>query len=79
MRGLLDAQRRRVRAALADSRADARTLDGLAVFVVAVNQSPAVPSRAGASDAELRSTVRLACRTVADTLARAASAPVAQG
>ncbi|MCZ4507515.1 hypothetical protein O3Q52_04675 [Streptomyces sp. ActVer] len=58
--------------------ADARTLDELATFVVAVNQSLAVLSRAGTSDAELRSVTRLACTTVADTLARAASEEVTQ-
>ncbi|MER6679913.1 TetR/AcrR family transcriptional regulator [Streptomyces olivaceoviridis] len=79
VRGLLDRQRQRVRRALADSSADTRTLDELAAFVVAVNQSLAVLSRAGASDAELRSVARLASATVADTLARAASADVAQG
>ncbi|MFC7015364.1 TetR/AcrR family transcriptional regulator [Streptomyces viridiviolaceus] len=79
VRGLLDLQRQRVRAALADSSADARTLDELATFVVAVNQSLAVLSRAGASDAELRSVARLACTTVADTLARAAPEDVTQG
>ncbi|MEU0581465.1 TetR/AcrR family transcriptional regulator [Streptomyces griseoincarnatus] len=78
VRGLLDMQRQRVRAALEDSSADARTLDELATYVVAVNQSLAVLSRAGVSDAELRSVVRLACTTVADTLARAASGPAAQ-
>ncbi|MFI6274834.1 hypothetical protein [Streptomyces sp. NPDC050988] len=60
VRGLLDVQRQRVRAALADSSADARTLDELATFVVAVNQSLGVLSRAGTSDAELRSVTRLA-------------------
>lgn len=79
VRGLLDTQRQRVHAALADSSADSQTLDKLATFVVAVNQSLAVLSRAGASDAELRSVARLACSTVADTLARAASEHVAQG
>ncbi|MGW3183984.1 TetR/AcrR family transcriptional regulator [Kitasatospora sp. NPDC001119] len=73
VRGLLDLQHRRVRAALADSPADARTLDELATFVVAVNQSLAVLSRAGTPDAELRSVARLACATVADSLARAAA------
>ncbi|WP_406471833.1 TetR/AcrR family transcriptional regulator [Streptomyces hirsutus] len=79
VRGLLDLQRQRVRAALEDSPADARTLDELATYVVAVNQSLAVLSRAGVSDAELRSVVRLACTTVADALARAASGPATQG
>ncbi|MGW7541812.1 TetR/AcrR family transcriptional regulator [Streptomyces sp. NPDC054770] len=78
VRGLLDMQRRRIRAALADSPANSRTLDELAMFVVAVNQSLAVLSRAGTSDAELRSVARLACTTVADTLARTASANVAR-
>lgn len=67
---LLDLQRRRVRTALEDSSADAATLDALAAYVVAVNQSLAVLSRAGASDAELRSVAGLACATVADRLAR---------
>lgn len=79
VRGLLDQQRQRVRTALAASSADPRTLDELSTFVVAVNQSLAVLNRAGASDAELRSVARLACTTVADTLARAASEGVAQG
>ncbi|MFE4516217.1 TetR/AcrR family transcriptional regulator [Kitasatospora sp. NPDC056783] len=73
VRDLLALQRRRIRAALADSPADARTLDELAAFVVAVNQSLAVLSRAGTPDAELRSVARLACTTVADSLARAAA------
>ncbi|WP_030266294.1 TetR/AcrR family transcriptional regulator [Streptomyces violens] len=70
VRGLLDAQRERVRAALAGSAADDRALDEAALFVVAVTQSLAVLSRAGAPDSELRSVARLACGTVADTLAR---------
>ncbi|WP_310721040.1 hypothetical protein [Streptomyces lydicus] len=74
MRDLLDAQHRRVRAALTDSPADPQVLDELATYVVAVNQSLAVLSRAGRPDPELRSVARLACTTVADTLARAASA-----
>ncbi|MER7154301.1 TetR/AcrR family transcriptional regulator [Streptomyces lydicus] len=74
VRGLLDAQHRRVRAALTDSPAAPQVLDELATYVVAVNQSLAVLSRAGRPDPELRSVARLACTTVADTLARAASA-----
>ncbi len=74
VRDLLDAQHRRVRAALTDSPADPQVLDELATYVVAVNQSLAVLSRAGRPDPELRSVARLACTTVADTLARAASA-----
>ncbi|WP_328919628.1 MULTISPECIES: hypothetical protein [unclassified Streptomyces] len=38
VRGLLDTQRQRVHAALADSSADSQTLDELATFVVAVNR-----------------------------------------
>lgn len=45
-------------------------LDDLACYVVAVNQSLAVLSRAGAAPGELRAVARLACTTVADTLAR---------
>ncbi|MEV7377271.1 TetR/AcrR family transcriptional regulator [Streptomyces lydicus] len=72
VRGLLDAQHRRVREALTDSPADPQVLDELATYVVAVNQSLAVLSRAGTPDPELRSVARLACTTVADTLARSA-------
>jgi AcrR family transcriptional regulator len=79
VRDLLDLQRQRVRTALAESSAGNGTLDELATFVVAVNQSLAVLSRAGASDAELHSVARLACTTVADALTRAASEDVAQG
>ncbi|MEV0598622.1 TetR/AcrR family transcriptional regulator [Streptomyces sp. NPDC050315] len=68
VRGLLDVQRARVRAALAGSAADDGTLEEAALFVVAVTQSLAVLSRAGAPDSELRSVARLASRTVADTL-----------
>ncbi|MBB5773597.1 hypothetical protein [Nonomuraea jabiensis] len=70
-------KRRRVRGALAAAPADPRVLDEPAVFVVAINQSLAVLSRAGASDAELRSVARLARTTVADTLARAAAGEAA--
>ncbi|WP_380282246.1 hypothetical protein [Kitasatospora purpeofusca] len=45
MRGLLDQQRRRIRDAPADSSADAGTLDELASFVAAVNQSPSTSHR----------------------------------
>ncbi|MFD4393590.1 hypothetical protein [Kitasatospora sp. NPDC058478] len=79
VRRLLDVQRQRVRTALADSSADPRTLDELAAFVVAVNQSLAVLSRADSPDAELRSVARLACTTVADTLARSVPEDVAHG
>lgn len=72
VRALLDMQRARVRVALADSTAGPHVLDDLTTYVVAVNQSLAVLSRVGACEAELRAVVRLACTTVADTLARAA-------
>jgi len=71
VRALLDSQRVRVRAALEDPAVAPEVLDDLATYVVAVNQSLAVLSRAGTSEAELRSVTRLACTTVADTLARA--------
>ncbi|MFG2396069.1 hypothetical protein [Streptomyces lydicus] len=73
VRGLLDAQHRRVREALTGSPADPQVLDELATYIVAVNQSLAVLSRAGTPEPELRSVARLACTTVADALARAAS------
>jgi AcrR family transcriptional regulator len=73
VRALLDTQRARVRAALADSEAGPQVLDELTTYIVAVNQSLAVLSRAGASEAQLRAVVRLTCTTVADTLARAAA------
>ncbi|WP_051872146.1 TetR/AcrR family transcriptional regulator [Streptomyces sclerotialus] len=79
VRGLLDAQRDRVRAALAGSSADTRALDEAATFVVAVNQSLAVLSRAGTPDEELRSVARLACDTVAHTLARPRTGAAPEG
>ncbi|WP_037578662.1 TetR/AcrR family transcriptional regulator [Phaeacidiphilus oryzae] len=69
VRGLLDQQRRRVRAALDGASAAPGALDELAGYVVAVNQALAVLSRAGATDAELRSVARLACDTVAGAVA----------
>jgi AcrR family transcriptional regulator len=68
VRRLLDLQHARIRAALDDPHADPATLDDLATYIVAVNQSLAVLSRAGASDRELRAVVRLACETVANRL-----------
>ncbi|WP_158895733.1 TetR/AcrR family transcriptional regulator [Amycolatopsis anabasis] len=68
VRGLLDLQHARIRAALDDPHVDPTMLDDLATYIVAVNQSLAVLSRAGASDAELRAVVRLACETVANRL-----------
>jgi AcrR family transcriptional regulator len=72
VRALLEGQRRRVRAALAPAPAEGHVLDELATYVVAVNQSLAVLSRAGTPVSELRAVARLARTTVADTLARAA-------
>lgn len=68
VRGLLDLQHARIRAALDDPQVDPAMLDDLATYIVAVNQSLAVLSRAGASDTELRAVVRLACETVANRL-----------
>ncbi|CAM01850.1 TetR family transcriptional regulator [Saccharopolyspora erythraea NRRL 2338] len=68
VRGLLDLQHARIRAALDDPHVDPAMLDDLATYIVAINQSLAVLSRAGASDAELRAVVRLACETVANRL-----------
>lgn len=85
VQALLGDQRKRVRAALSRPSAssdlsapsaaeiDSAEMDGLAVFVVAVTQSLAVLSRAGTPDADLRSVARIACTTVADTLAQAKS------
>ncbi|MEU6142798.1 TetR/AcrR family transcriptional regulator [Streptomyces sp. NPDC047081] len=67
VRALVEAQRRRVRGALAGAAPD--VLDELALYVVAVNQSLAVLSRAGTPVDELRVVTRLACATVAHTLA----------
>lgn len=68
VRTLLDAQLRRVRAALTGTDADDGVLDELATFVVGVNQSLAVLSRADVPQERLRSVARLACETVANTL-----------
>jgi AcrR family transcriptional regulator len=69
VRGLLDLQHARIRAALDDPHVDPAMLDELASYIVAVNQSLAVLSCAGASDSELRAVVRLTCETVASRLA----------
>lgn len=68
VQALLEDQRERVRTLLASSEADPRELDELAVFVVAVVQSLAVLSRAGTSNADLRSVVRVACAAVEQRL-----------
>jgi AcrR family transcriptional regulator len=73
VRDLVEVQRQRVRTALTDSPADPRVLDELATFVVGINQSLAVLSRAGVADTELRAIARLAVTTVANTLAEADS------
>lgn len=64
VRGLLDAQRARIRRGLDVPGADPSQLDDLALFVVAANQSLAVLSRAGVPLAELRTVARLAAETV---------------
>ncbi|SFF94691.1 transcriptional regulator, TetR family [Actinacidiphila alni] len=63
VRELLDAQRERVRAAFTGLDAESNVLDDLATYVVAVNQSLAVLSRADVPDVELRSVAALAART----------------
>ncbi|WP_405864959.1 TetR/AcrR family transcriptional regulator [Streptomyces sp. NBC_00005] len=73
VRALVDAQRGRVRGALDGAPADPRVLDELALYVVAVNQSLAVLSRAGTPEEELRIVIRLACSTLATSLAHPAS------
>jgi AcrR family transcriptional regulator len=71
VRALLDRQRTRIRAALGErAHVGSRELDELASFVVAVNQSLAVMSRAGAPEAELRAVTRLAADRVATAFAR---------
>lgn len=71
-REILHHQHARIRNALAGNHADGKVIDEVATYVVAVAQSLAVLSRAGMSADQLRSTVRLACRTVADQLEVAA-------
>ena len=61
VQALLDAQRRRVRRALGPEDVHDPALDELTEFVVAVNQSPAVMSRASTPIADLRAVVRIAC------------------
>jgi AcrR family transcriptional regulator len=69
VKALLDIQRRRIRDAL-DPPGDANpALDELTEFVVAVNQSLAVMSRAGTSNDDLRAVVRIACGAVENALA----------
>ena len=71
VRVLLDVQFTRLRAALEPSNAEPALLDELATYLVAVNQSLAILSLAGFSHDRLRSTVSLACQTVAAGLADA--------
>lgn len=70
VRRLLDSQRARIRTALDDPHADPVTLNELATYVVAVNQSLAVLSRANTAPEQLRAVARISCATVADRLAR---------
>ncbi|WP_020496680.1 TetR/AcrR family transcriptional regulator [Sciscionella marina] len=65
---LLARQRERVRGALTGAVRDATGLDELVGFVVGLNQSLAVLSRAGAAEAELRSIARLGSATVARSI-----------
>ncbi|MEU6483667.1 TetR/AcrR family transcriptional regulator [Streptomyces sp. NPDC046887] len=67
VRDLLQAQRSRLRAAFTGLRAEPHVLDDLSTYVVAVNQSLAVLSRAGSPAAELRTVAALAARTVGST------------
>ncbi|WP_274911458.1 TetR/AcrR family transcriptional regulator [Streptomyces sp. WZ-12] len=78
IRALLGAQRERVRAALAPlPGVGGAELDDLALYLVGVNQSLAVLSRAGTSPAELSAVARIACGTVATRAAavRATGSP----
>lgn len=63
---LLARQRERIRAALVPVTLPPAKIDELALFVVGVNQSLAVLSRAGVPSAELRSVVGIACSVVAN-------------
>jgi AcrR family transcriptional regulator len=65
VQALLGAQRDRVRAALFPAGLPSGELEELTIFVVAVIQSLAVLSRAGTTDAELRSVTRAARTAVA--------------
>ncbi|MGE0215936.1 TetR/AcrR family transcriptional regulator [Mycolicibacterium sp.] len=71
---LLAVQHERVLRALSPDGDPSPELDELASFVVAVNQSLAVMSRAGAPMTELQAIVRIACDTVAAELDSAAAA-----
>jgi AcrR family transcriptional regulator len=69
VRRLVTRQRIRVRAALGEpAHLGPAELDDLTSFVVAVNQSLAVMSRAGTTEHELRAIAGLAARTVADRI-----------
>ena len=72
VREMLHRQQARVRSALAQAHSDPALIDELATYVVAVTQSLAVLSRSGMSIEQLRSTVRLACDTIAQKLAEPA-------
>jgi AcrR family transcriptional regulator len=75
VREMLRRQHERVANALSNSHRDAATIGELATYVVGITQSLAVLSQGGASGDQLRSTVRLACQTVAGQLADGAGAP----
>jgi TetR/AcrR family transcriptional regulator, copper-responsive repressor len=61
----LDSQRRRLRAALSDTRLQDGEADSYAVHLAAVNQSLAVMSRAGATPEQLRGIITISLRALA--------------
>ena len=74
VRQLLGRQYTRVRSALDGADCDPTLKGELATYIVAVTQSLAVLSRGGLSMDQLRSTVHLACETVAQQLNEATAA-----
>jgi len=64
VRALVDGQRTRIRRALGSADRQVPRLDEVAEFVVAVNQSLAVMSRAGTESDRLRAVARIACDAV---------------
>lgn len=76
VRKLLENQTHRIRKTLAATGASTQTVAGLAIFVVAVNQSLAVLSRAAMSRRELETVAAVAVRAVSDRLASNTITPV---
>ena len=68
VRALIDAQRQRIRHALGPEDVHLPALDELTEFILAVNQSLAVMSRAGTPMADLRAVVHIACTAVSSVL-----------